>query len=424
MDSSEEMKPTLDRLQEMIAKGSLFELYDQMLGEVDVAKVLDKTTAAVKHIFESERATIFRVIQETQELESIAYLGNVARIIRVPINNDSLAGYSALSKSTFVLPDAYGDLSVINDSLHFDRSWDEMNNFRTRDVMCSPVLFKGKLLGVVQVINSKNNPFCETDLPVLDSVCRFVAYSLHHTRLYDELATLKCLEKEKAEFMRIIVEELRAPVATSKTLVRELQFTNIENAALLAVLSRVESRMDQLLDLAEDILQLSQVKGGRPLSEIVVCDLKSYTQVIFDKYLELGENKGLSLSLELPDSPVSVRMDKQGYNLILSNLLSNAVKYTEAGSVRVKLQLADPWAVLSVEDTGIGIPAEEIPRLFKEFFRASNARLSAVKGTGVGLTSVKDLVERFQGEIELDSVKNEGSRFTVRLPLYKHAKLS
>jgi signal transduction histidine kinase len=122
--------------------------------------------------------------------------------------------------------------------------------------------------------------------------------------------------------------------------------------------------------------------------------------------------------IDVPDAPVLVRIDVQGYHYILSNLVSNAVKYTLAGAVEVILRRAEPWAVLEVRDTGIGIPKEEIPKLFTEFFRATNARLSQMTGTGVGLAGVKELVERFGGELELESQVGKGSLFIVRLPLH------
>jgi len=412
-------KSTKNDLQKLAIHEPLFELYDQMLGEVDVVKVLHQTTKVVEQIFDTERATIYRVLEETQELESAAVIGNVSRTIRVPIREDSLAGYCALRECSFALPDAYGDLSSIDSQLQFDRSWDELNQFRTRDVMCAPAVFKGEVLGVVQVINSRNDPFQEKDILPLESVSRFVAYALYHARLYDELATLKGLEKEKAEFMRIIVHELRSPVVASKSLVSALQYTNRENTGLLSVLGRVKARMEQLLDLVEDILYLSQVKAGRPLGEIVICDLRDETQEVYEKYVDEGELKGLLMSLKLPESALNVRMDRQGYSLILSNLVSNAVKYTAAGSVEVSLRQEEPWAVIEVKDTGMGIPAEEIPNLFSEFFRATNARRSGIKGTGVGLAGIKELVERFSGEMGLMSEENKGSVFIVRLPLYQ-----
>ena len=403
----------------LIVHGQLFELYDQMLGEVDIVQVLHHTTQVVREVLEAERATTYLVRPDTQELVSTAIIGNVSRTIRVPIREDSLAGYCALTGRSFVIPDAYGNLSSIDPKLRFDRSWDEINQYRTRDVMCAPAAFKGELMGVVQVLNRRQRPFCETDLLPLQSVSHFVAYALYHAKLHDELATLKCLEREKAEFMRILVHELRAPVGASKSLAAALRYVNQEDVKLNSVLGRIEARMDELLTLVDDILHLSQIKEGRPLGDIAVHDLAIKTRTDCEPYLDEATAKGLSLSLDLPASPVLVRIDLQAYHLILSNLVSNAIKYTPAGSIQVLLHKQGPWVVLKVKDTGMGIPEAEISRIFTEFFRATNARRSRIPGTGVGLAGVKELVERFDGELELVSEENRGSAFTVRLPLFE-----
>lgn len=405
-------------LSELVVQEGLFKLFDQMFEKVDIVSVLRHTTEAVHQIFDAERATTYLVLKSTQELESAAIVGNVSRTIRIPISEDSLAGYCALTGRSFIIADAYKDLDNIDPNLHFDKSWDEVNQYHTRDVMCTPAVFKDEVMGVVQVINSRRGVFQEADLLALQSVSRFVAYTLNYARLYDELATLQCLEKERAEFMRIIVHEFRSPVVASKALASALKYTNRENQELTSILTRIENRMGQLLDLIEDILHLSRIKAGSPLSEITICDLAAETRTGCELYLDEAETKGLLMTVNLPNLPMSVRIDRQGYQLILSNLVSNAVKYTATGSVEITLQQKGPWAVLEVQDTGLGIPEEDIPKLFTEFFRASNARRSQIKGTGVGLAGVKQIVERFEGELELVSQENKGSIFTVRLPLY------
>ncbi len=405
-------------LRDLVVQEGLFKLYDQMFEEVDIVSVLRHTTEAVRQIFDAERATTYLVLKDTQELESAAVVGNVSRTIRIPISEDSLAGYCALTGRSFIIADAYKELDNIDPNLHFDKSWDEMNQYHTRDVMCTPAVFKDEVMGVVQVINSRWGIFQESDLLALQSVSRFVAYALNYARLYDELATLQCLEKERAEFMRIIVHEFRSPVVASKALVSALQFTNRGNQKLASVLTRIKNRMGQLLDLVEDILHLSRIKSGSPLGEITICDLAAETKTGCQPYFDEAGTKGLLMAVNLPELPVSVRIDRQGYQLILSNLVSNAMKYTATGSVEISLQQKDPWAVLEVKDTGLGIPEDDIPKLFTEFFRASNARRSKIKGTGVGLAGAKQIVERFKGQLELASQENKGSTFTVRLPLY------
>jgi len=406
-------------LHRLVVHGQLFELYDQMLGEDDIVQVLHHTTQVVRQVLKAERATTYLVRPDTEELVSAAIIGNVSRTIRVPIREDSLAGYCALTGRSFVIPDAYGDLSFIDPKLRFDRSWDERNQYHTRDVMCAPAIFKGDLMGVVQVINRRPRPFSESDLLPLQSVSHFVAYALYHAKVRDELVTLQCLEKEKAEFMRILVHELRAPVSASKSLAAALRYVNQEDEKLNLVLGRIEARMDELLTLVGDILDLSRIKSGQPLGDIAVHDLVIKTKTDSEPYLDEATAKGLSLSLDLPVSPVLVRMDLQAYHLILSNLVSNAIKYTPAGSIGILLRKQEPWAVLEVKDTGMGIPEAQIHRIFTEFFRASNARGSQIPGTGVGLAGVKELVERFDGELELASEENRGSTFTVRLPLFE-----
>ncbi len=397
---------------------SLFDLYDRMIVEVDLSAVLRDVADVVCDNMLAERASIYLIDTSTQQLVSAAVVGNVAQTIRVPIRDESLSGYCALTGRAFVVPDAYGDLSGIDPRLRFDRRWDEMNNFRTRDVMCAPAVFKGDVLGVVQVINRADRPFCENDIEPLQAVSRLIGYALHHARLYDDLATLKRLDQEKADFMRIMVHELKSPVSAAKMMADILIATYGDADPKAAdITSRIADRMDQLGALIQDILSLAKVKSGDPLGDVKAIDLSAETRDGCEAYREQADAKGLALTVDVPDTPVVVRFDSQGLRLVLSNLVSNGVKYTAEGSVTVSLQADDGQAVLRVTDTGMGIPEADIPRLFREFFRASNAKKSCIPGSGVGLSGVKQMVERFGGMMELSSRENEGSTFTVRLPI-------
>jgi signal transduction histidine kinase len=201
-------------------------------------------------------------------------------------------------------------------------------------------------------------------------------------------------------------------------LVSSILYTLKEDPIITPALISIGKKMDQLLLLVEDILHMSRIKSGIPLGEIGVFDLVIETNNTFEKYLKEAEAKGLKMKIDLPASPVQVRIDIHGYQLILSNLLSNAVKYTSTGSVIVSLQQNSEWALLKIKDTGMGIPKKDIAKVFKEFFRASNARKSKIIGTGVGLAGVKDLTTRFGGILELNTEENKGSEFIVRLPRY------
>jgi signal transduction histidine kinase len=102
---------------------------------------------------------------------------------------------------------------------------------------------------------------------------------------------------------------------------------------------------------------------------------------------------------------------------MLNNLVSNAVKYTQEGDVRVLLERTNGTARIVVSDSGIGIPEDALPNLFQEFYRAKNAQQLSESGTGLGLSIVKDLVDRYGGQIDVESVEGQGTTFTVTLPL-------
>jgi signal transduction histidine kinase len=260
------------------------------------------------------------------------------------------------------------------------------------------------------------NPLPGMNLRPGERLSSLVGCALCDIQLREELAILRSSEGDKAEYTRMLVHELRAPVTASRALAAALRHVHPEGTQVHEVLGRIEKRMDQLLDLVNDILHLNSIKAGQPLGETLDCDLVTETQSVCKPYLEEASAKGLSIEIELPASPLTMRIARQDYQLILSNIVSNAVKYTPAGSVEISLRQEGTWAILEVRDTGMGIPVREMAQIFIEFFRASNARHSQIPGTGLGLAGVKALVERCGGELALQSRENEGSRFTVRLP--------
>lgn len=405
--------------EELAACNAVLDLYESMLGEVHVPEVLRHAAVALQQSMECERATIYIALRDTQELESAAVVGHVSQRIRIPISRNSLAGFSALTQRFLLVQDAYGDLSHLDPVVRFDRSWDRRNGFVTRDVMCAPAMFRGELQGVVQVMNSVGRPFGEDDRPALESMARLVANSLYHARMYDELETMKRLKQEKAQFMRVLVHELRAPAAMAKTLVATAKDLNEDPGYDFTFLDKIDVRMSKMLLMIEELLALSRIQEGGCLSEVGVLDLGEESRQTCLPYAEQAAGKGLDFSLELPDAPVVARFDRLGWGLVVSNLASNAVKYTESGSVRVSLEAPDGEALLRVSDTGMGIPHGDVPKLFREFFRASNARQSNIIGTGVGLTGAKELVERFGGRMELETEEGKGTTFLVRLPRHE-----
>ena len=238
-----------------------------------------------------------------------------------------------------------------------------------------------------------------------------VEYLQNIARMAEETA------REKAKFMRIMVHELKSPVSAAKMMADLLETLSPDSPKFAKLPARISSRMEELMTLIKDILELAKIEAGEPLGEVVVLNLVDETRKSYDQYREQAEEKGLTIGFDCQERSLEVKFDSLGCELLLSNILSNAVKFTSAGHVAVELSRQDTFAVLEVSDSGIGIPEADIPSLFKEFFRASNAKKRNITGSGVGLAGVKHIVERFDGEIEVKSRENEGTTFIVRLPL-------
>jgi signal transduction histidine kinase len=412
------------RTREFVISDSFFVLYDRLLGETEMSGVMREAAVILRKVLHAEQATVYVVREETGTLESVAMSGHEIRTIRVPIGPGSLAGYCAHARQAILVPDAYGDLSVIDPRLTFDRSWDESHGFRTRDVPCAPVVFRDRLEGVVQVLNSADDPFDASDLQGLQTVARVVGYALHHARMYDDLATMKALEKEKARFMRVMVHELKAPIAAVATIVDSYRVlahgaTPPGPEQSLRLVDRIGARMASMLTTVKDILQHSAIKAGDALGEVKDVDLGQAARAALEEHRAQAGHKGLALTLAVAAAAPRVRIDEKALMLVLSNLVSNGVKYTASGGVRVAIEAGGepPEALIRVADTGMGIPPDDLPRMFSEFFRASNARAARIEGTGVGLAGVRDIVERFGGGVGVESEVGRGSTFTVRLPL-------
>ncbi len=395
----------------------VFDLYDDLLVDIRVPSVLQQAAIVACRTLCAERSTVYLLRENTRELESHGAVGDVPQSIRIPIEHASLAGHCALTGEAFKVDDAYGNLTDIHPELGFDKSWDEAMGFRTRGVMCAPALFRGHLVGVVQVVNSTTDGFQIHQLSDLESIGRLLGYALESARAFEDLATMKELKKRNSQFMRVLVHELKAPVATVRMMVDLFRENLVPDEKKPSTYNKLSVRLDGLLDMISDILDLSQVQAGVAMGKIGIIDFAQVVQKGSETHREQAEAKGIGFALTIEDAPLPVRFDDKGSELVVSNLLSNAVKYTSTGSVEVLLERRGDKALLEVRDSGIGIPKNELPNLFQEFYRTSNAKRAHIEGTGVGLAAVKDIVERFGGHITIDSEEDVGTTLSVLLPL-------
>ena len=230
------------------------------------------------------------------------------------------------------------------------------------------------------------------------------------------------LDKFKSSFATMVAHELRSPVAGVQSLVRTLLrgMAGELSDQQAEVLTRVETRLDFLLHLINDLLALAASKSldeEKPLQPVPV---QTVLQRVLEGFTEVARSKPVEIKQSLPAEPLVVRASEDGLDSILRNLVGNAIKYTPAGgNVRVECESDGEDAVLRVADTGIGISTEDLAHIGEEFFRAKNAHLQGFPGTGLGMSIVRQYVDRFDGQMNIASEEGKGSTFTIKLPLWR-----
>jgi signal transduction histidine kinase len=251
--------------------------------------------------------------------------------------------------------------------------------------------------------------------PILEPAGRGEAVVAVH-----DVSHLKALDRMKSRFVSNVSHELRTPITTIKlyaSLMRSQPERWKEHLEPLAEEAERQAR------LVEDILQVSRMDAGRMEIDAEPTALNELTEAAVENHQVRAQEQGVTLH-HRPAEPGPVALvDPARMMQVLHNLLVNAIHYTlEGGEATVstgeeKLE-AYVWATITVEDTGIGIPEEELPHIFSRFFRGGEPQRKQIPGTGLGLAIVKEIVELHGGHVTVESEVGAGSTFTVWLPTH------
>jgi signal transduction histidine kinase len=242
-------------------------------------------------------------------------------------------------------------------------------------------------------------------------------------RLRQREQRIRELYEARSTFVRVATHELRAPLGASLSLMRNIEqgYAGELSVQQAAILSRVTSRLEGLRILIDDLLTLAASREATTAHAPLTPDsVRATLDRIIEREKPNAEQKKIRLACDLAHEPGIVMSGNVGLGIIFGNLVNNAIKYTpEGGSVAIEYQIVRPdhTAEVIVRDTGMGIPADDLPNIFNEFFRAKNVKNSSIMGTGIGLSTVRTLVERYRGSIALESTEGQGTTIKVSLPL-------
>ncbi len=221
------------------------------------------------------------------------------------------------------------------------------------------------------------------------------------------------------EFLADVSHELRTPLAALRTFNELLQEKAGNDVAARTEFLEASAQQIERLDwLAQNLLELSKLDSGLIRLDLRPDDVRATIQSAVEQAGVSAQRRGLSLTAELPETPLVTRHDPQRLGQVLTNLIGNSLKFTpRGGSVRVVLSAHQRGARIQVIDTGVGIDAKELPHVFDRFYRGSRANEARGSGSGLGLAIVRSVVEMHGGRVMVESRVGSGTTFTVSLPL-------
>jgi len=232
--------------------------------------------------------------------------------------------------------------------------------------------------------------------------------------IFHDITEIKDIEKIKKDFVINVSHELRTPLTAIKGYAETLR-KEVDTAPGKKYLETVERNTDRLINIVNDLLQLSNLEEKAVL-ELENIDLGGFlenTIRIFDQRLK---DKQLSLVIDVKENLPTIKADRFKLEQMLLNLLDNAVKYTDRGEITVSMDVHGKRMHIQVRDTGIGIPKDDIPRIFERFYVVDKSRSRKSGGTGLGLSIVKHIVLLHHGTIDIESALSKGTTVTVTLP--------
>jgi signal transduction histidine kinase len=229
-----------------------------------------------------------------------------------------------------------------------------------------------------------------------------------------QIDQLRAVDEVKNRFIRAVSHDLKNPLGLILSAADMLRETGLseEQAQLVTV---IERKANFMLAIISDLLDLARLTAGTP-PNYAPTSLRTLIQESLVGYDLQAESKQLSFSVSLPQEDALVEVERHAICRMIGNLVSNAIKYTSKGGVDVRVETAPETFSITVRDSGLGIPEEELPHIFDKFYRIPLPAYRKEDGTGLGLAIVKAIVEQHQGNIQIETAVGAGSTFRVTLP--------
>ena len=314
----------------------------------------------------------------------------------VPLE-DSIAGWIVKHREP-----AFSN-NVLQDKRYFANISKE-TGYETRSLIGVPLITKDKVIGVLEVINKKVGEFNETDENLLTVLGAQAAVAIENTRLF-----------QQSDLVSEFVHELRTPLAAISTATYLLLRPEISPEQSQQIATNVHNEALRLNTMTSSFLDLARLESGRIQFKTTLFDIGK----LMEECASLLQTKADEMHVQIrvkPSKKLQVEADRDKMKQVLLNLLSNGIKYNKPeGTVTLSAQADGNETILTVADTGVGIPADALPYLFQKFYRVRDTE-GKVSGTGLGLSICKQIVQGHGGTITVHSQVHKGTIFTIHLP--------
>jgi len=393
----------------------ILEVSRDLTSTVALEPLLQKVVRVAAELTESEAASILLLNASTGELrfrattdEALARTSDMA----VPVEN-SVAGSALISGSPTIIPD-------VRTAPHHYGAVGRRVGLEVHSVLAVPLQIKERRIGVLEVVNKRRRDgFSREDVAMLTALASQAAVAIENARLVEALRQaneqLGKLDQLKSDFIAIASHELRTPLSLILGYASYLQ-EDVDPAAAkkMEIVVRAATRLQNII---ETMLNLRYLETGQMELRITNFDLREEVIEVCQAYEAIAETNEVMIETDLPGSEVMIWADRDKVRAVLDNLISNAIKFNMAGGrVMVAVRHLGDEVAMRVADTGIGIPAGELERVFDRFSQLEDHLTRRHEGVGLGLSIVKGLVKCHGGRVWAESILDQGSSFFVVLP--------
>ncbi|UCG67485.1 MAG: GAF domain-containing sensor histidine kinase [Deltaproteobacteria bacterium] len=387
---------------------SLNQLYRGISSTLGLSPRLDFICKSIMEVMGVKGVAIRLIDEKTNRLELASATGlSEAYLNKGPVDADKSLVKALEGEPHFVL-DASTDPAV--------QYPEEARKEGIVSMLAFPLKGRERLIGTLRLYTDKRRYFSQYERGFLSALSSQAAIFIENAKIQD---TLERQDEAKSEFIMSMTHELKGPLMAIQGIVDVMLKGYVGSLVekQRELISRIYKRIDSVMEISGGLLDIYQWQSRRPDVKQVPLSIKEQIQRAVDLFKASAQEKGLNLTGALPDEDLILMGTEDEMEKILNNLITNAIKYTPSGgSILLEPSTSESHLILRVKDTGIGIPEDDIPKIFEESFRTKEAKKIDPYGKGLGLHFVKKVVETLGGSIRVKSDKGKGTEFILAFP--------